>query len=84
MNMEFLGKHQSTPYDDAAAMLRDSHAKVMALIESLTNEELLEKKHYSWTGTSNVGSYCISATASHYDWAMKKIKLHSKTYQERG
>ncbi|MDR0311433.1 MAG: ClbS/DfsB family four-helix bundle protein [Acidobacteriota bacterium] len=79
MNVEFWKKHQSTSYADAVAMLRGSHAKVMALIESLTDEELFAKKHFSWTGTTNLGSYCISASASHYDWAIKKIKLYLKT-----
>ena len=78
MNVKFWKKHQVTSNDDAKAMLCDSHVKVMATIESLTDEELFEKKHFSWTGTTNIGSYCISATASHYDWAMKKIKLHGK------
>ncbi|WP_297115142.1 ClbS/DfsB family four-helix bundle protein, partial [uncultured Porphyromonas sp.] len=31
-----------------------------------------------WTGTSILGAYCVSVTASHYDWAMKKIKKHIK------
>ena len=78
MNVKFWKKCQSTSYDDAAKMLRESHGKVMALIESLSDEELFEKQRFSWTGTSNVGSYCISVTASHYDWAMKKIKQHIK------
>jgi len=79
MNVKFWEKHQSTPYDDAEAMLRFSHSRVMALIDTMSDEELFEKKYFSWTGTSNLGSYCISVTSSHYDWAMKKIKLHSKT-----
>jgi len=79
MNAEFWKKHQSTPYRDAADMLRESHAKVMALIEALTDDELFEKKHFPWTGTTNLGSYCISAAPSHYDWAAKKIKLFMKT-----
>ena len=54
-------------------MLRQSHGEVIALMEGLSEEELFEKKHFSWTGTTNVGSYCVSVTASHYDWAMKKI-----------
>jgi len=74
MNVEFWKKHQATAYDDSKTMLCDSHGKVMALIESLTDEELFEKKHFSWTGTSTLGSYCISVTTSHYDWAIKKIK----------
>ena len=73
MNVAFWEKHQSTLYEDAKTMLYDSHAKVMALIESLSDEQLFEKKHFTWTGTSNVGSYCVSVTASHYDWAMKKL-----------
>jgi len=79
MNVKFWENYQATSYDEAVIMLRGSHAKVMALIESLTDEELFEKKHYPWTGTTNIGSYCISVTASHYDWAMKKIKQYLKT-----
>lgn len=78
MNRGFWKKHQNTTYDDAVAMLRDSHEKVMIIIESLSEEELFEKKHFSWTGTTNLGSYCISAAPSHYEWAMKKIKQHSR------
>ena len=79
MNVEFWKKWQSTSYEDTEKMLRESHGKVLALIESLSDDELFEKKHFPWTGTSNVGSYCISVTSSHYDWAMKKIKLYMKT-----
>jgi len=78
MNVEFWNKHQSTFYDEAAVMLRESHGKIMVLIESLSDEELFEKKHFPWTGTTNIGTYCVSVTASHYDWAMKKIKQHIK------
>jgi hypothetical protein len=78
MNVEFWKMHQSTSYDDAKAMLHESHRDVIALIEQFSDEELFEKKHFSWTGTSSLGSYCISVTASHYDWAMKKIKRHIK------
>ena len=79
MNVGFWEKHQSTSYEDAAALVRGSHAEVMALIGSLTDAELFEKGRFPWTGTTNVGSYCISATSSHYDWAMKKIKQYIKT-----
>ena len=82
MNVEFWGKHQSTPYADAAAMLEESHGQVMRFIEGFSNEELFTKKHYSWTGTSSLGSYCVSATSSHYDWAMKKLRKHVKSYKE--
>ena len=79
MNVEFWKKHQATSYKDSKKMICDSHKKVMNMIEQFSNDELFEKKQFAWTGTTTLGSYCISATASHYDWAMKKIKLHIKT-----
>ena len=79
MNVEFWNKHQSTTYNEAETHLRESHGKVMALIDTLSDEELFKKKHFPWTGTSTLGSYCVSVTASHYDWAMKKIKAYIKS-----
>jgi hypothetical protein len=79
MNVEFWKKHQATPYEDSKKMLKGSHKQVMALIEGLSNEELFETGVLPWSGTSVLGAYCVSATASHYDWAMKKIKAHIKT-----
>ena len=78
MNVEFWKKHQTTPLEEAITLLKESHADVMKLIEPFTDDELFVKKHFPWTGTTNLGSYCVSATASHYDWAMKKIKKHIK------
>ena len=79
MNIEFRDKHQSTSYEDAKQMLIDSHEAVLNLIEPFSNDALFSKKHFTWTGTTTLGSYCVSATASHYDWAIKKIKQHIKT-----
>lgn len=79
MNVEFWEKHQNTPLNEAKVRLRESHKEVMALIEQFSNEELFAKGKLVWTGNSTLGSYCVSATASHYDWAIKKIKIHIKT-----
>jgi len=78
MNIGFWEKHQTTSLNDAAAMLCDSHKKIIALAETFNDEELFVKKHYSWTGTSTLGSYFVSVTASHYDWAIKKIKMSKR------
>jgi Uncharacterized conserved protein len=79
MNVGFWEKHQNTSYEMAVENLKESHQKVMALIETFSNEELFSKKHFDWIGTSTLGSYCVSATSSHYDWAMKKLKKHLKS-----
>lgn len=78
MNAEFWQKHQATSYNDAKTMLQESHGKVMVLIGQFSDEELFEKKYFSWTGTTNLGSYLISVAPSHYDWAIKKIKRQIK------
>lgn len=81
MNVEFWEKHQNTPFEDSVRMFRDSHAEVMVLLDGFSNEELFAKGSIPWIGTSPLGSYGVSATASHYDWAMKKLKAHIKTYR---
>lgn len=82
MNVGFWEKHQNTPYEKSKEMVKNSHSEVMELIETFSNDELFSKGHFSWTGTSTLGSYCVSATGSHYDWAMKKIKAHIKNSQK--
>lgn len=78
MNIVFWNKHQKTSYDESVKMVKQSHKEVMKRIDSFTNEELFTNKYFSWTGTTSLGSYCVSATSSHYDWAIKKIRKHIK------
>jgi hypothetical protein len=81
MNIAFWEKYQrlDTPLGESKTMLRGSHAEVLAEIEKFSGEELFPKQHFPWTGTTSLGSYCVSATSSHYDWAIKKLKQHIKS-----
>lgn len=79
MNIEFWRAHQNTSYNSAIEMLERSHKQVMELIEKFTNEELFCKGVYNWTGGSTLGSYCVSSTTSHYEWAIKKLKKYKKS-----
>ena len=74
MNVAFWEKHQATTLPKAKGLLKDSHAEVMKLLDHFSQEELFSKRSFSWTGTTTLGAYFISATASHYDWAIKKLK----------
>lgn len=76
MNVAFWQKHQNTPLDTAFSLFNQSHSDVMMIIDTFSNEELFTNQYFEWTGTTSLGSYCVSATSSHYDWAMKKIKKH--------
>lgn len=78
MNVDFWKKHQTTSLEEAKSMLQKSHHEVMKLAEVFSNEELFSKGVYKWVGKSTLGSYFISVTSSHYDWAMKKLKAHKK------
>jgi hypothetical protein len=78
MNVSLWEKHQSTLYEQSREMLKESHKAVAAMIETFSNEDLFTKNRLPWTGGSTLGSYCVSATSSHYDWAIKKIKAQIK------
>lgn len=78
MNENFTARHQTTTFEDAKALLERSHAEVLQLIGNFSDEELFTKTYFNWSGTTSVGAYCVSATSSHYDWAMKKIKRQLK------
>lgn len=82
MNVEFWKKHQNTTLEEAKSMLKKSHEEVMRLVETFTNEELFSKGAFPWVGGSALGSYFVSNTSSHYDWAMKKLKAHKKNCAE--
>ena len=78
MNVGFWEKHQSTDYEHGKELFFESYKKVFDLIEKFSDEELFQSRYFAWTGTTSLGSYCVSATSGHYDWAIKKIKAHIK------
>lgn len=79
LNREIQKKYSSIPLHEVKELLDSSFSKVRELIETHTDEELFEKKRYHWTGSTSLGAYFISATSSHYDWALKLIR---KCYRE--
>ncbi len=79
MNIDVIWKkHVDTSYLESREMLIDSHHKVMKIIDTFSNDELFLKGYFTWTKTTTLGSYCVSASASHYDWAINKINKHIK------
>jgi hypothetical protein len=70
--------YQNTSLEEAKKNLKDSFQQIRKIIQNHSNEELFEKKRYKWTGSTSLGSYLVSATSSHYDWAYKLIKKAKK------
>ena len=78
MNQKFWQRHQETGFEDIREMFAESHKEVMKRIDGFSNEELFLSKVFPAVGGSTLGSYFVSSTSSHYDWAIRKIKAHQK------
>lgn len=74
LNLELWQKHQNTSFESALNALKQSHESILALTQKFSDNELFDKKHFAFTGTTNLGSYVISSTSSHYVWAIKQLK----------
>ena len=79
LNEQIYQQHKDKNYDQVSADLGASHARMMKILQSHTDEELFTKKRYKWTGSTSVGSYAVSATSSHYQWAIDLIKKWFKS-----
>lgn len=80
LNMEIHERHAGDSWEMVVASLQQSHAQVREAIASYGDEALFEKKRFTWTGSTSVGSYAVSATTSHYDWAMKHVRRSRKSW----
>ena len=78
LNKWILEHYQNTNLVDIKKLIDVSFKDVQNIINRHSNEELFEKKRYKWTGTTSLGVYLVSATSSHYDWALKLIKKAKK------
>lgn len=74
LNRTIWQKYKDVNYPNVKRLLNSSFSEIQSRIEKHTDEELFEKKRYKWTGSTSLGSYLVSATSSHYDWAYKLIK----------
>lgn len=79
LNQAIFERFQHDPWDDVAERLHRSFDRVRDVIETYSDEDLFTKKRFSWTGSTSVGSYFVSASSSHYAWASKLIRTWAKT-----
>ena len=79
LNEEIRRRHQDEPWDQVAAQLAASTARVRAVVEGYGEADLFTKKRYPWTGSTSLGAYAVSATSSHYAWASDLIRRFVKT-----
>lgn len=82
LNEEIFQTYRGHSLADIQQKFLASHQETLTLIESLTDDELFTPKVYEWTKSTTLGSYFISATSSHYDWAYKEIRRGIKREKE--
>lgn len=81
MNVEFMEENKDSSYEEALSMLKESHSHIMLLEQQFTNEQLFSKGVFSWVGGTTLGSYFVSVTSSHYEWAIKKVNKFKKSFK---
>ncbi|WP_323610646.1 ClbS/DfsB family four-helix bundle protein [Erysipelothrix enhydrae] len=78
LNYKIWEAYQNTSLEDALTEIQSTHAEVVSRIHNHTQESLFDRKVYPFTKTTTLGAYFISATSSHYDWALKKLRKQYK------
>jgi hypothetical protein len=78
LNSAIWARTKDDAYVSIEGRLVASHEDVRTVVASYADEELFERARYGWTGTTSVGSYAVSATTSHYEWATKLIRRFRK------
>jgi hypothetical protein len=78
LNLKIWETYSNETLNKTRNDFNNSFLKVQKLINVHSNQELFQKKRYKWTGTTSLGAYLVSATSSHYDWALKLIKKGKK------
>lgn len=78
MDRMLVEKHQATSFDQARQLLAQTHAEMLMLADSFTDQELFDKGHYKCTYTTTMAAYFVSVTSSPYAQATKLLKTHAK------
>jgi uncharacterized protein (TIGR03083 family) len=74
LNQHIHEKHRDRPLADVLEGFRASYDQIMALVESLSEEELFTPGRYAWARTNALASYIVSCTSSHYHWARTELR----------
>ena len=75
LNQMIYRKHHRRKLEEVCQDYRLNHERVVALIESLSDEDLVQLGRYSWTGPSwTLSDYLRASTAAHYLWARTRIR----------
>lgn len=71
LNQKLYEAHSERPYEALRAMLVSSHAMMLNLLDTFTQEELTDPAAFPWLGGEALGSVAHECLGAHYDWALR-------------
>jgi hypothetical protein len=74
LNQQIYEKHCGRAWAEIQKEFKSSLKKVLSTIQGLSDEELFTRGRYAWTKNNTLGTYFVSCTSSHYNWARTNIK----------
>lgn len=74
LNRKIRETYENVDLMSVEKLVDESFNRIQNIIKTHSEKDLFEKKKYNWTGSTSLAAYLISATSSHYDWALKLIK----------
>jgi hypothetical protein len=83
LNAMIYRKHHRRALPAVLRDYRSCHARVVALIEALPDEDLVTLNRFSWTGPSwTLSDYLRASTAAHDLWARTRIRRWRRAQQK--
>jgi hypothetical protein len=83
LNEMIYRKHHRRSLQAVQRDYRSYHERVVALIESLPDSDLVTLGRFSWTGPSwTLSDYLRASTAAHYLWARTRIRRWWRAQQK--
>lgn len=78
LNDQIFERCRHDTWKEVTNRLRSSHRQVVDVLARYPADDLFAKRRFAWTGSTSVGSYAVSATSSHYAWAVTHVRRFSK------
>jgi len=83
LNEVIYRKHHRRSLKAVMQDYRAHHERVVALINTLSDKDLITLNRFSWTGSSwTLSDYLRASTAAHYLWARARIRRWWRKQQE--
>lgn len=84
LNEAIYQKHRARALADILREYHANHERMVTLIQTLSDEDLVTLRRYAWTGPSwTLSDYMRANTAAHYLWAHTRIRRWWRAQQKQ-